>query len=121
MKDPSKIVNFFRSGRASGRLGAMANDRGQYGTYLPTGVHVGAEPSARSLVPWIVGGAALLAGAAIFGGYAASTRPHLSAHEKEVRAWEREFPGLPWYMDQVKNAQQLDTWERARNYWERTH
>ena len=56
----------------------------------------------------------------MIGTYAAK-RPQLSAHEKEVRAWEAEFPGLPWYMDQVKDARQLDMWERARDHWERTH
>jgi hypothetical protein len=48
-------------------------------------------------------------------------RPRLSAHDKEVCAWEAEFPGLPWYMDQVKDSRQLDMWERARDHWERTH
>ena len=51
---------------------------------------------------------------------AAANRPRLSAHEKEVRAWQAEFPGLPWYMDQVKDSRQLDMWERARDHWERT-
>jgi len=50
---------------------------------------------------------------------AAANRPRLSAHEKEVRAWETEFPGLPWAMDQVKDSRQLDMWERARDHWER--
>ena len=98
---------------------SLSNERGQYGTRM----HVGAEPSepsGRSLVPWIVGGAALtVVGLALFGMHAAATRPRLSAHEKEVRAWQAEFPGLPWYMDEVKDARQLDTWERARDYWER--
>ena len=88
----------------------MANERGQYGS-----------PSSHSAVPWLVGGAGLVAvGLAVFGSHAAR-RPQLTAHEKEVRAWEAEFPGLPWYMDQVKDSDQLDTWERARDYWERTH
>lgn len=60
-------------------------------------------------------------GIAVLSAYAKSKRPRLSAHEKEVRAWEIEFPGLPWYMDQVKDARQLDMWERARDHWERTH
>jgi hypothetical protein len=59
-------------------------------------------------------------GLAVLGGRAAAKQqPRLTAHEKEVRAWEREFPGLPWYADQVKDSRQLDMWERARDYWER--
>jgi len=61
-----------------------------------------------------------VAGFAAIGSYAAK-RPRLTAHEKEVRAWEAEFPGLPWLMDQVKDSRQLDMWERARDYWEKTH
>ena len=103
----------------------MPNERGQYGNSprLPVGHYIGAEPtpSGRSAIPWIVGGAAVIAGLAIVGGYSASKRPQLTAHEREVREWEAEFPGLPWYMDQVKSAEQLDSWERARDYWERTH
>jgi hypothetical protein len=61
-------------------------------------------------------------GLAAFGARAAAKQqPRLSAHEKEVRAWEREFPGLPWYADQVKDSRQLDSWERARDHWERKH
>jgi hypothetical protein len=45
----------------------------------------------------------------------------LNAHEKEVRAWKTEFPGLPWYQDEVKDARQLDMWERARDHWEKSH
>src|SRR5574342_219301 len=102
----------------------MANERGQYGNrFLPTGYappQIGAEPTGRSAIPWILGGAAVLAGLAIVGCYAASKQgPQLTAHEKEVQAWEAEFPGLPWYMDQVKSAEQLDSWQRARDYWER--
>lgn len=109
----------------------MANERGQYGRSpsAPRGWSVGADsrsapgPSDRSLTPWIVGGGLAVVGLVLFGAHAASKRqgPRLTAHEKEVRAWEAEFPGLPWYMDQVKDARQLDTWERARDYWERTH
>jgi hypothetical protein len=94
----------------------MSNARGQYGS-RPT--HVGAAPSGpagRSIVPWLVGGGVLaVAGLAVISSYAAQ-RPRLSAHEKEVRAWEAEFPGLPWYADQVKDSRQLDMWERARDY-----
>jgi hypothetical protein len=86
----------------------MANDRGQYGH------------SGHSAIPWLLGGAGLAVGLAMIGAHAAR-RSHLSEHEREVRAWEAEFPGLPWYMDQVKSSEQLDTWERARDYWEKTH
>lgn len=102
---------------------AFTNERGQYGSRP----HVGAEtrsvePSRPSTIaPWMLGGVGLVVGVALFGAHAASTRPRLSAHEKEVRAWKAEFPGLPWYMDEVKDARQLDTWERARDHWERTH
>jgi len=60
-------------------------------------------------------------GLMVLGGTHAARRPRLTAHEKEVRAWEAEFPGLPWAMDQVKSSRQLDQWERARDYWEKTH
>ncbi|HSX23303.1 MAG TPA: hypothetical protein VLE97_11070 [Gaiellaceae bacterium] len=104
----------------------MPNERGQYGNgpRFPVSFYVGAEPtpSGRSAVPWILGGAAVIAGLALVGGYAARKEgPQRTAHEKEVRAWEAEFPGLPWYQDQVRSAEQLDSWERARDYWERTH
>jgi hypothetical protein len=96
------------------------NERGQYG---PPRLRVGAdapESSGRSIAPWIFGGVGLaVVGIALAS--AAAKRPRLTAHEKEVRAWEAEFPGLPWYMDQVKDARQLDLWERARDYWEKTH
>lgn len=99
------------------------NTRGQYGVCI----HVGAEPrpyapsGGSSRVPWMLGGVGLaIIGLVLIGTHAAK-RPHLSAHEKEVRAWETEFPGLPWYMDRVKDARQLDMWERARDHWERTH
>ncbi len=104
------------------------NERGQYGrgNYQQYGSIplVGADAgsgSGRSITPWIIGGGLAVLGVALFGAYAASTRPQVTAHEKEVRAWEAEFPGLPWYMDQVKSAEQLDTWERARDYWETKH
>lgn len=57
-------------------------------------------------------------GLAVLGARAAK-RPRLSAHEKEVREWTSEFPGLPWFMDEVKDSRQLDMWERARDHWER--
>jgi hypothetical protein len=63
-------------------------------------------------------GAALVA-FAVLG--ARASRPAPSAHEKEVRAWKAEFPGLPWYADEVKTSRQLDLWERARDHWERKH
>jgi hypothetical protein len=103
----------------------MSNERGQYGS-RPRVPYVGISPGSsgpvgRSIVPWLVGGGVLaVVGFAAFGAYAAR-RPRLSAHEKEVSAWEAEFPGLPWYADQVKDSRQLDMWERARDYWERTH
>ena len=97
----------------------MSNDRGQYGSRLRVGADAGS--SGRSAAPWLIGGVGLaVVGLAVFGAHAAR-RPRLSAHEREVRAWEREFPGLPWYMDQVKDSRQLDLWERARDYWEKTH
>lgn len=80
-------------------------------------------PMPRNLTPWIVGGigVAIVALAALGSQAAAKQGPQLTAHDKEVRAWESEFPGLPWYQDQVKSAEQLDTWERARDYWEKKH
>jgi hypothetical protein len=110
----------------------MGNDRGQYGPPRigagpgggPRRPLVGADPgqpSGRSIAPWMIGGVGLaVVGLAVVGTYA-TKRPRLSAHEKEVRAWEAEFPGLPWYMDQVKDSRQLDMWERARDYWEKKH
>lgn len=98
----------------------MGNDRGQYGR-----PQIGADPatSGRSLAPWIVGGVGVaIVGLVVFGSHAAKQQgPRLTAHEREVRAWEAEFPGLPWYMDQVKDSRQLDSWERARDYWERKY
>lgn len=92
----------------------FTNDRGQYGRPI----YIGAEVPGRSLAPWIVGGVGL-AVVALIGANAVAKRPQVSAHEKEVRAWETEFPGLPWRMDEVKDSRQLDMWERARDYWER--
>ena len=107
------------------------SDRGQYGrasngTYgYPHGYpYIGQLPAMpRNLTPWIVGGiGAALVGLVMFGSHAAGKQgPQLTAHDKEVRAWEKEFPGLPWYADQVKSAEQMDTWERARDYWEKKH
>jgi hypothetical protein len=96
----------------------MSNERGHYGPRPRIGADA---PSGRSNVPWLLGGAGLVVvGLTVFGAYAKRPRPRLSPHEKEVHAWETEFPGLPWYMDQVKDARQLDMWERARDHWERT-
>jgi len=98
----------------------MGNDRGQYG-YPRIGAQ-GPEPAGRSHAPWILGGLGVaIVGLAVIGTQAAKQRPRLTAHEKEVRAWEAEFPGLPWYMDQVKDSRQLDSWERARDHWERKY
>jgi hypothetical protein len=102
-----------------------SNERGHYGS-RPHVTHVGAEsrpsePSGPSITPWLLGGVGLaVVGLVVFGSQVIK-QPRLSAHEREVRAWGTEFPGLPWYMDQVKDARQLDTWERARDHWERTH
>ncbi len=100
---------------------AYTNERGQYGSRTHAsrvGVDAGSPgPSGRSIAPWLLGGVGLVVGFALLG--AQTRRPRLSAHEKEVRAWEAEFPGLPWYMDQVKDSRQLDLWERARDHWER--
>jgi hypothetical protein len=84
---------------------------------------IGVEPPSKKLLPWIIGGLGVaVVGLAVIGSHAASKEgPQLTAHDKEVRAWEAEFPGLPWYEDQVKTSDQLDTWQRARDYWERKH
>ena len=100
----------------------MSNDRGQYGSRLRVGADM--RPSESSggftIAPWMIGVAGVaVVGLALVGTHAAATRPRPTAHDKEVRAWEAEFPGLPWYMDQVKDARQLDMWERARDHWER--
>lgn len=91
---------------------SSSNDRGQYGTAPRV------EPSR---LPWILGGVGLAAIGLVLISTHTVKRPRLSVHEKEVHAWEAEFPGLPWYMDQVKDSRQLDMWERARDHWERTH
>ena len=73
-----------------------------------------------SALPLLLGAAGLaVVGLVVFGSRAAKQEPRAIPHDKEVRAWEAEFPGLPWYMDQVKDSRQLDMWERARDYWER--
>ena len=99
---------------------AATNERGQYG---PPRSDTGKTSSrGRSLSPWVLGGVGLtVVGLALLGAHARRSVPRLTAHEKEVRAWEAEFPGLPWYMDQVKDARQLDMWERARDYCEKSH
>lgn len=107
---------------------AYTNERGQYGARTHVGgpaVGADARPfessNRHTIAPWVLGGVGLAAvGLALIGVHAAK-RSRLTPHEKEVRAWETEFPGLPWYMDRVKDARQLDMWERARDHWERTH
>jgi hypothetical protein len=109
---------------------SFTNERGQYGS-RPRVPRIGAEarssePSEGFTIapwmPWMIGAAGLaVVGLALFGAHAAATRPRSSPHEKEMRAWKAEFPGLPWFMDEVKDARQLDMWERARDHWERTH
>lgn len=105
---------------------SFSNERGQYGNRPRIGPHVGADPAPSTgagLNPLLIGGiglAAAIVGIAALGARAqAKQQPRLTAHEKEVRAWEAEFPGLPWYADQVKDSRQLDMWERARDHWER--
>ena len=105
---------------------SFSNERGQYGSrpsVYGTRPYVGAEAptSGSSKLPLVIGVVGLAAvGLVVFGSRAAAKQqPRLTAHEKEVRAWETEFPGLPWYMDQVKDSRQLDMWERARDHWER--
>ena len=93
---------------------------GQYGWSPLVGADAG-QSSGRSIAPWIIGGGLAVLGVALFGAYATSTRERATPHDKEVREWEAEFPGLPWYIDQIKSAEQLDTWERARDYWETKH
>ena len=99
----------------------LSNERGQYGSR----VHVGAEApgGSSSNLPLVLGGIGVaVVGLVALSAYAAKQQePRLTSHEKEVRAWEAKFPGLPWYADQVKNSRQLDMWERARDYWERKH
>lgn len=99
---------------------SFSNERGHYGP----GIRIGAEtPSSSSKLPWVLGAIGLtVVGLAALGATARTKQqPRLTAHEKEVRAWEHEFPGLPWYADQVKDSRQMDMWERARDYWERKH
>ena len=93
------------------------NERGQYGPPRIGLEPRSGQPTGHTIAPWVLGGIGAAIGFALYGAHV-TKRPQLSAHEKEVRAWEAEFPGLPWYADQV-NARQLDTWERARNHWER--
>ena len=103
---------------------SFSNERGQYGNRPRIGADAPAPSTGSGLNPLLIGGiglAAAIVGIAALGARAqAKQQPRLSAHEKEVRAWETEFPGLPWYADQVKDSRQLDMWERARDHWERT-
>ena len=101
----------------------MGNDRGQYGHSSWYGQSlIGLDPP-KNLTPWIVGGIGVaLVGLVVLGSQApAKQGPQLTAHDKEVRAWQAEFPGLPWYADQVKDSRQMDMWESARDHWERKH
>ena len=100
---------------------SFSHERGQYGSRPHIGADAPPTSTAGSKLPLMLGAVGLAAvGLAVLGSRAAAAnRPRLSAHEKEVRAWEAEFPGLPWYMDQVKDSRQLDMWERARDHWER--
>lgn len=98
----------------------MSNERGHYDSRPRVGAETSPE---RSKLPWLLGGVGLAAvGIAVLSAYTKRSRLGMSQseHEKEVRAWQAEFPGLPWYMDQVKDSRQLDMWERARDHWERT-
>ena len=99
-----------------------SNERGQYGSCLRIGAEAPTSGSSSKL-PLVLGAVGLAAvGLAVLGSRAAAAeRPRLTAHEKEVRAWEAEFPGLPWLQDEVKDSRQLDLWERARDHWEKTH
>ena len=103
---------------------SFSNERGQYGNRPRIGADVAPAPSTGSgLNPLLIGGIGLavaIVGIAALGARAQTKQqPRLTAHEREVRAWEAEFPGLPWYADQVKDSRQLDMWERARDHWER--
>jgi hypothetical protein len=100
----------------------MSNERGKYGAPPRIGAEEPTAPGASSKLPLVLGVVGLAAvGLAVLGARAKQQQqPRLTSHEKEVRAWEAEFPGLPWYADQVKDSRQLDMWERARDHWERT-
>lgn len=101
---------------------SFTNERGQYGSRARIGAEARSpESSGFTLAPWMIGVAGVaVVGLALVSAHAAATRPRQSSHEKEIKAWNAEFPGLPWYMDQVKDARQLDMWERARDHWEKT-
>jgi hypothetical protein len=99
---------------------SFTNARGQYGPRIGAEARPSTPSGPSTIIPWMLGGVGLVAGIALFSAHAVATRPRLSAHDKELRAWKAEFPGLPWYMDEVKDSRQLDMWERARDHWERT-
>lgn len=104
---------------------SLSNERGQYGDRPRIGADPTPAPSKGfALNPLLIGGigltAAIIGLAALGARAAAKQQPRLTAHEKEMRAWKAEFPGLPWNMDEVKSSRQLDMWERARDHWERT-
>lgn len=101
---------------------SFSNERGQYGFRPRIGAEAPTPAGASSKLPLVLGVVGLAAvGLVVLGARAKQQQqPRLTAHEKEVRAWETEFPGLPWYADQVRDSRQLDMWERARDHWERT-
>jgi len=101
---------------------SFSNERGQYDCRPRIGADVQSASTGPSTLPLVLGGIGLaVVGLAVLGARAAKQQgPRLTSHDKEVRAWEAEFPGLPWLMDQVKDSRQLDMWERARDHWERT-
>lgn len=99
---------------------SFSNERGQYGFRPRIGAEAPTPTGSSSKLPLVLGVVGLATvGLFVLGARAKQQQPRLTAHEKEVRAWEREFPGLPWYADQVRDSRQLDMWERARDHWER--
>jgi len=100
---------------------SFSNARGQYGFRPRIGAEAPTPAGASSKLPLVLGVVGLAAvGLVVLSARAKQQQqPRLTAHEKEVRAWEAEFPGLPWYADQVRDSRQLDMWERARDHWER--
>jgi hypothetical protein len=99
----------------------FSNERGQYGFHPRIGAETPTPAGSSSKLPLVLGAVGLAAvGIAVLGARAKQQQqPRMTAHEKEVRAWQTAYPGLPWYMDQVKDSRQLAMWERARDHWER--